>query len=164
MSAREGSLEAPTRHPLDWKSADFYDDAKLDGELERVFEICHGCRRCVNLCTAFPTLFDLVDGSPTLEVDGVAKQDYAKVDTYMRDTVAGRLGLPVQQEVRYVSSDKLPLLPASGAGSPLLYISMAFFTDMESHIELADGRLVEHGGFGELERSGSLFAELIAAA
>jgi len=79
MTVREGSLEAPTRHPLDWKSADFYDQTRLDQELERVFEICHGCRRCVNLCTAFPTLFDLVDGSATLEVDGVSKQDYGKV-------------------------------------------------------------------------------------
>jgi Fe-S oxidoreductase len=79
MTQREGSLEAPTRHPLDWQSADFYDAAKLDKELERVFEICHGCRRCVNLCTAFPTLFDLVDESPTLEVDGIKKSDFGKV-------------------------------------------------------------------------------------
>jgi Fe-S oxidoreductase len=76
---REGSLEAPTRHPLDWKSEAFYDEAKLEKELERVFDICHGCRRCVNLCTAFPTLFDLVDASSTMEVDGVAKRDFAKV-------------------------------------------------------------------------------------
>jgi glycerol-3-phosphate dehydrogenase subunit C len=79
MSTREGSLEAPTRHPLDWRSADFHDEGKLEKELERVFDICHGCRRCVNLCTAFPTLFDLVDESPTLEVDGVKKADFAKV-------------------------------------------------------------------------------------
>jgi len=79
MTMREGSLEAPTRHPLDWKSADFHDGASLDKELERVFDICHGCRRCVNLCTAFPTLFDLVDASPTLEVDGVRKEDFARV-------------------------------------------------------------------------------------
>jgi glycerol-3-phosphate dehydrogenase subunit C len=79
VSVREGSLEAPTRHPLDWKNPDFYDPAKVEKELERVFDICHGCRRCVNLCTAFPTLFDLVDASSTLEVDGVAKQDFAKV-------------------------------------------------------------------------------------
>jgi glycerol-3-phosphate dehydrogenase subunit C len=76
---KEGSLEAPTRHPLDWQNPDFYDPAKVEKELERVFDICHGCRRCVNLCTAFPTLFDLVDASSTLEVDGVAKQDFAKV-------------------------------------------------------------------------------------
>jgi Fe-S oxidoreductase len=76
---REGSLEAPTRHPLDWKSPDFWDQAKAEKELERIFDICHGCRRCVSLCTAFPTLFDLVDGSATMEVDGVRKQDYWKV-------------------------------------------------------------------------------------
>ncbi len=76
---REGSLEAPTRHAIDWKSKDFYDEAKLFDELERVYDICHGCRRCVSLCTAFPTLFDLVDESKTMEVDGVDKQDYWKV-------------------------------------------------------------------------------------
>jgi Fe-S oxidoreductase len=79
MTMREGSLEAPTRHPLDWKSEAFYDEGALHKELERVFDICHGCRRCVNLCTAFPTLFDLVDNSKTLEVDGVEKKDFWKV-------------------------------------------------------------------------------------
>ena len=78
-SRREGSLEAPTRHPLDWKNAKFYDQEDLFQELERVYDICHGCRRCVSLCNSFPTLFDLVDESDTMEVDGVAKQDYWKV-------------------------------------------------------------------------------------
>jgi Fe-S oxidoreductase len=76
---REGSLEAPTRHPLGWQNPDFYDEEKLFAELERVFDICHGCRRCVSLCDSYPTLFDLVDGSSTMEVNGVAKQDYWKV-------------------------------------------------------------------------------------
>ena len=76
---REGNLEAPKRQPIAWRSESFHDKADLDKELERVFDICHGCRRCVNLCQAFPTLFDLVDESATLEVDGVAKEDYAKV-------------------------------------------------------------------------------------
>jgi glycerol-3-phosphate dehydrogenase subunit C len=77
--SREGSLDAPTRHPLDWKKAAFYDPSAIEKELERVFDICHGCRRCVSLCQAFPVLFDLVDESSTMEVDGVAKSDYAKV-------------------------------------------------------------------------------------
>ena len=77
--AREGSLEAPTRHPLDWQSAAFYDKESLDQELARVYDICHGCRRCVSLCNAFPTLFDLVDESSTMEVDGVSKHDYWQV-------------------------------------------------------------------------------------
>ena len=77
--SREGSLEAPTRHPIDWKKADFYNQDSLNAELERVFDICHGCRRCVSLCNSFPTLFDLVDESDTMEVDGVDKKDYVKV-------------------------------------------------------------------------------------
>src|SRR5919202_4328787 len=76
---REGSLEAPTRHPIDWKNPQFWDEDVAFKELERIFEICHGCRRCVSLCNAFPTLFDLVDNSKTMEVDGVAKEDYWKV-------------------------------------------------------------------------------------
>src|SRR5712692_8458595 len=79
MTVREGNLEAPTRHPVAWRAPEFYEEAKLLGEMERVFSICHGCRRCVNLCTAFPTLFDLVDASATLEVDGVEKSQFWKV-------------------------------------------------------------------------------------
>ena len=44
-----------------------------------MFDVCHGCRRCVNLCEAFPTLFDLVDESDSMEVDGVDPADYGKV-------------------------------------------------------------------------------------
>jgi Fe-S oxidoreductase len=76
---KEGSLQAPTRHPLDWTNPDFYNESLLFKELERIYDICHGCRRCVSLCNAFPTLFDLVDESDTFEVDGVAKKDYWKV-------------------------------------------------------------------------------------
>ncbi len=76
---REGSLDAPTRHPLDWTTDAFWDEAALNAELERVFDICQGCRRCVSLCEAFPTLFDLVDKSPTLEVDGVDPAEYRSV-------------------------------------------------------------------------------------
>jgi len=79
QGSREGNLEAPTRHPLHWQSPNFKDENALLKELERVFDICHGCRRCVSLCNAFPTLFDLVDESETMEVDGVAKDDYWKV-------------------------------------------------------------------------------------
>jgi len=76
---REGSLEAPTRLPIDWKDPSYYDEPALARELGRVYDICHGCRRCVSLCNAFPTLFDLVDNSPTMEVDGVAKEDFGRV-------------------------------------------------------------------------------------
>ena len=77
--AREGSLEAPTRLPVEWRDPSFYDPAALEKELERVFDICHGCRRCFSLCNAFPTLFDAVDGSPEGEVAGVDKKVYWEV-------------------------------------------------------------------------------------
>lgn len=84
---REGNLEAPTRHPIEWKTEEFWDENSLFSELERVYGICHGCRRCVSLCDSFPTLFDLVDESKTMEVDGVEKSDYYKVvdQCYMCD-------------------------------------------------------------------------------
>ena len=88
MTAREGSLEAPTRHPLAWQQPDFYDAQKVTAEVERVFEICHGCRRCVNLCTAFPHLFDLIDEGTTGELDGVDKSRFDEVvdRCYLCDT------------------------------------------------------------------------------
>jgi len=76
---REGNLEAPTRHPLDWKNPEFYDEGAAFKEMERVFDICHGCRRCVSLCQSFPTLFDLVDATDDGEVHGVKKEAYWKV-------------------------------------------------------------------------------------
>jgi Fe-S oxidoreductase len=79
MTNREGNLQAPTRHPLDWKGQSFYDEAACFEELERVFDICHGCRRCVSLCQSFPTLFDLVDATDDGEVHGVKKQAYWSV-------------------------------------------------------------------------------------
>jgi glycerol-3-phosphate dehydrogenase subunit C len=75
----EGSLEAPIRHPLDWRNPEFYDDAALDAELRRVFDICHGCRRCFNLCDSFPRLFDLIDESATGELDSVRSEDFKPV-------------------------------------------------------------------------------------
>ncbi len=79
MTAREGSLEAPTRHPLDWQNPDFYNEALALQEMERVFDICHGCRRCVSLCNSFPRLFDLIDEGATGEMDGVPKEKYWEV-------------------------------------------------------------------------------------
>ncbi len=76
---REGSLDAPTRHPIGWTDPDFTNAAKIDQELRRVFDICHGCRRCFNLCDSFPRLFDLIDESDTGELDSVASSDFKPV-------------------------------------------------------------------------------------
>jgi Fe-S oxidoreductase len=86
--SREGSLEAPTRHPIDWRSPEFRDETLLLKEMERIFDICHGCRRCFSLCNAFPTLFDAVDASSSGEVESVDKKVYWDVvdHCYLCDT------------------------------------------------------------------------------
>ncbi|HRW67414.1 MAG TPA: heterodisulfide reductase-related iron-sulfur binding cluster [Candidatus Competibacter sp.] len=79
MSVREGNLEPPKRHPLAWKTPEFYDEGQVLAELERVFDICHGCRRCISLCNAFPKLFDLIDEGDSGEVDAIPKAKYWEV-------------------------------------------------------------------------------------
>ena len=39
----------------------YFDEAQLQPELDRVFDICHGCRLCFNLCPSFPALFGYLD-------------------------------------------------------------------------------------------------------
>jgi glycerol-3-phosphate dehydrogenase subunit C len=79
MSVKEGSLGAPIRHPIDWENPNFVDDKLLDDELRRVFDICHGCRRCFNLCESFPKLFDLIDDSKSGELDTVQSKDFKDI-------------------------------------------------------------------------------------
>ena len=76
----KGSLGAPIRHPIEWQDEAFYDFDAIHTEMERVFDICHGCRRCFNLCESFPRLFDMIDESSTGEVDGLdPKKDFKPV-------------------------------------------------------------------------------------
>ena len=79
MSTKEGSLGAPVRHPIDWNNPNFVDEKLLDDELRRVFDICHGCRRCFNLCESFPKLFDYIDDSKSGELDTVSSDKYKDV-------------------------------------------------------------------------------------
>jgi putative ABC transport system permease protein len=85
---------------------------------------------------------------------------YAKLDAYMRDDVSTQLGLPVLRSVRYVASDKLPVLPSSGAGSPLLWVNLAFASDLDQHIEIVDGSSPKPSPDGPVE---VLIAEALAS-
>ena len=76
---REGGLGAPERHPIPWQDPDFTDPEKIDAELRRVFDVCHGCRLCFNLCDSFPRLFDLIDESESGELDSVASAGFKPV-------------------------------------------------------------------------------------
>eukprot|EP00013_Stygamoeba_regulata_P004460 CAMPEP_0177637602 /NCGR_PEP_ID=MMETSP0447-20121125/5055_1 /TAXON_ID=0 /ORGANISM="Stygamoeba regulata, Strain BSH-02190019" /LENGTH=568 /DNA_ID=CAMNT_0019139533 /DNA_START=40 /DNA_END=1746 /DNA_ORIENTATION=+ len=74
-----GAPEGTLRHPVRWKEPGFYDQQGLDEELRRVFDVCHGCRACFDLCRSFPVLFETVDASPTGELDAVPSSQFKPV-------------------------------------------------------------------------------------
>lgn len=52
----------PERPPaFDPNGGRYWDESDLEGEMRRVFEICHGCRMCVGYCGTFPDVFARVD-------------------------------------------------------------------------------------------------------
>jgi len=77
--SKEGSIEAPIRHPIDFDNPDFLNPEKLDLEMRRVFDICHGCRRCFNLCDSFPKLFDMIDESKNEDVKSLTSSQFNPV-------------------------------------------------------------------------------------
>ena len=77
--SKEGSIKAPIRHPLDFKNPDFLDKKKLDDEMRRVFDVCHGCRRCFNLCDSFPKLFDMIDQSQGEDVESLSSDQFPAI-------------------------------------------------------------------------------------
>ena len=76
---KEGSTQAPIRHPVEFNHPDFLDPKKLDAEMRRVFDICHGCRRCFNLCDSFPKLFDMIDESKDEDVESLKSEQFKPV-------------------------------------------------------------------------------------
>ena len=46
---------------FDPDSPEFASRDSVDAELHRVFDVCHDCRRCYNLCPSFTTLLDGID-------------------------------------------------------------------------------------------------------
>ena len=77
--SKEGSTQAPIRHPINFEHPDFLNPEKLDAEMRRAFDICHGCRRCFNLCDSFPKLFDMIDESKNEDVESLKSEQFAPV-------------------------------------------------------------------------------------
>jgi glycerol-3-phosphate dehydrogenase subunit C len=57
---------------------EFFDQDDLKQEMHRIFDICHGCRLCFNLCPSFPFLFDRIDEEGDEELDGLDWADYER--------------------------------------------------------------------------------------
>jgi glycerol-3-phosphate dehydrogenase subunit C len=75
----------------------YFDEGDLRDELTRVYDLCHGCRLCWNLCTSFPTLFEMIDDIPD--------QDAAKLTPAQQDQVVDEC---FQCKICYV---KCPYIP-----------------------------------------------------
>ena len=102
MTNREGNLEAPTRHPLNWRDPSFYDEGALEKEIERVFDICHGCRRCFSLCNSFPTLFDAIDAREEIRKRAAEAHAHAARVADLEDAPQLAFEIPLVPETRVV--------------------------------------------------------------
>src|SRR5437764_435748 len=61
----------------------YFDEADLRDELTRVYDLCHGCRLCFNLCPSFPTLFEYIDGHDgKVDALSTAEQDQVVDECY----------------------------------------------------------------------------------
>lgn len=56
----------------------YFSEADMRSELTRVFDLCHGCRLCLHLCPAFPTLFNSIDDKDGL-VDSLSTHEQDRV-------------------------------------------------------------------------------------
>jgi Fe-S oxidoreductase len=63
----------------DPSDARYWDPAALDGEIRRVFEVCHGCRLCFKYCDSFPRLFDALDHRRDGDVHKLSPDDVSAV-------------------------------------------------------------------------------------
>ena len=77
--SKEDGTEAPIRHSINFEHPDFLNPEKLDAEMRRVFDVCHGCRRCFNLCDSFPKLFDMIDESKNEDVESLSSNQFEPV-------------------------------------------------------------------------------------
>jgi glycerol-3-phosphate dehydrogenase subunit C len=70
---------------FDPDSPQFLDQSEVDAELRRVFDVCHDCRRCCNLCPSFKTLLDGIDAA--MEGKDAAGEVSSLLDKRTVDTV-----------------------------------------------------------------------------
>ena len=106
----------------------YWDAASLREELERTFEICHGCRMCFKYCDSFPDLFKFIDGhdgdvrkvtvaqteqvmenlSTALAAAGATFDDVAKITTFVVDYTPEMRSVIGEVRGRYLPADNPP--------------------------------------------------------
>jgi glycerol-3-phosphate dehydrogenase subunit C len=57
----------------------YFDEADLRQEMNRVYDLCHGCRLCFKFCTAFPSLFEAIDQHDDQDASKMTEAEQDKV-------------------------------------------------------------------------------------
>ena len=120
------------RDPLYWDKESLYQ------EMDRVYDICIGCRLCFNLCPSFPSLFDSVDNAGTrkreiAEQEGrVGKQEQKKIHTL----IFLKGSTPLRQVSKLNSEVKLLISMKRNAGKLSTFATNASFVILFVHILL----------------------------
>ncbi|MCB1316671.1 MAG: hypothetical protein KDK27_11985 [Leptospiraceae bacterium] len=57
----------------------YWDRDSLRREVDRTFDLCNSCRMCFKYCTAFPRLFEIMDGPADGDVRNISEADQKKV-------------------------------------------------------------------------------------
>ncbi len=102
----------------------FWDAGDLRGEVDRIFDICAGCRLCFKFCGSFPKLFDAIDGATA-----ALREDYLvrhpEVGALAEERRAEAAALPQAEpeshpevEVGVTYGDELPEIEAHSCDLP----------------------------------------------
>jgi Fe-S oxidoreductase len=76
QALEDGSSHEAPELGTAWTSPDYLDEQQCLTSMERVFDVCATCRRCLSQCSTFPALFDLIDESEDSELGSVPKSHY----------------------------------------------------------------------------------------
>jgi len=81
MSEGSGVISYQATDGLSYDPAEekYWDPKGLAAELERVFEVCHGCRLCFKFCDTFPDLFSLIDSQHNGDVRQITSAETDRV-------------------------------------------------------------------------------------
>lgn len=113
----------------------YLDEADVRAELSRVFDVCHGCRRCVELCTVFPTLFDLIEGLDDGAGDAADAGGAGALTPAQQDDVVGRC---FQCKLCAVDCPYAPGRHESEVDVPRLMLRTAAMRHVNGHVPLRD--------------------------
>lgn len=99
----------------------FFDAADLRAEVDRVFEICNGCRLCIKFCDSFPTIFNGID-----KITEQRREAHLKAHPELLEQARARRAqaqaagetAPDGVESAEVMGDELPELSAHAADLP----------------------------------------------